>query len=128
RSLNIIKEPAQRADELNGSVAEPVANPLLQTGFLSARERKLILSINSSGLHLREYAPWTRIELPARRRISPVSSRAPLAISPATQRPRQQAASARRQAQRKTCTARPRMQRAKLRMPPSATPKTLMRT
>jgi len=43
-------------------------------------------------------------------------------------RPRQQAASARRQAQRRTCTARPRMQRAKLRMPPSATPKTLMRT
>jgi ElaB/YqjD/DUF883 family membrane-anchored ribosome-binding protein len=45
--------------------------------------------------------------LPARRRISPVRSRAPSAISPATQRLRQQAASARRQARHRTYTARP---------------------
>jgi hypothetical protein len=42
--------------------------------------------------------------------------------------PKTQAASARRQAQRRTYTARPRMQRVKLRTPPPATPKTLMRT
>ena len=62
------------------------------------------------------------------RRISRVRSRAASAISPATQGRRRQAASARRQAQRKTCTARPRMPRAMQRMPPSAMPRTLMRT
>jgi len=83
------------------------ATPRLQTGVLCARELKVTLSVGSLGIHLRECAPWTRIDLPARRRISPVRLRAPSAISPATQRPRQQAASARRQARRRTYTARP---------------------
>src|SRR4029453_16286126 len=113
---------------LEAEVTQGAAVKHLEIGKLLRREPKLTLSVSSPGLHLRECAPWTKIELPARRRISPVRSRAPSAISPATQRPRQQATSARRQARRRTYTARPRMQRAKLRMPLSATPKTLMRT
>src|SRR6185312_6519553 len=71
-----IRLPCHRNRAARLECLEPAAAPHLQAGFPCAEERRRSLSVSSPGPHLRERAPWTRIELQARRRISPVSSRA----------------------------------------------------
>src|SRR5690242_14598256 len=82
--------------------------------FLIGKELKPAPPVSPDDFLSGTGAPWTRIELQARRRISPARSKAPPAVSPMTQRVRQRVGPAKRQARRRISTARPRTRRVTL--------------